>query len=756
MSSLPLNQLSMYEIQIINFIVVIAILFTLINRDILNALYQRRWSHTALGHGAINLTELDQSPAPDNLRLQTINFPKSSGGKPLIEELQQANIELRLLYEVSSAAIHSHNPAEALDSTLNAAMKSLSAGFGSSFLFKHLDQPPLHISRNLTDQTLHDFNQVSDVPNEAIRQSLESGRIYMIRQAPSRSECTWHPFAPESAYCVVFIPLISDERLLGAMCLASAQAGPIISCSPSTLVTLGNQIGNAVAHAWLFQEYVRSESKYRNLYDSVPDLYLTVDPDGTIVGINQTAVEQLGYQSASELIGTNGISLLPSIEMRRITNLFTDVVFENRQAELIETELVRKNGTTFPINVNYSLDRDASGIVTSVHLIARNIQKQRELELQLQRWKTAGDFSDLAGGVVHDFNNYLNSILGFYELAHPHLDTQSKAYGYLQRIEQSAQQASHLTRRLISYYRGTTVRHNRFSINEVAASALDMISPSLGEKITVVRRFAEGLPAITGDRAQIQQALVNLIINAYDAMPEGGILTVATYETDIEGLDLPPEACSGHYVCVKISDTGIGIPSEIRDRIFEPFFTTKTISKSGSGTGLGLSIVSSAVQAHHGFVTVSCVQAQGTCFTVSLLVHKTSHPKKSKPDQSRLNSPLNILLADDDETCRTLIKEVLVPLGHQVTIAADGGEALCAYQSSDALFDLVILDLRMPNRNGTETLRAILDLKPDQAYLFVTGYTDQLTMSQIHPHSPLLNKPFSREELLAAIVQALD
>ncbi len=706
--------------------------------------------------GAIFPTGSGRSPAPANLHFQTANFPNSAGSKPLIEELQQANIELRLLYEVSSAAIHSHNPVETLEATLDVAMKSLSAGFGTSFLFKHLDQPPLHISRNLTDATLRDFNHVSEGPTAPIRRSMENGSIYMIRQAPSRSECIWYPFAPESAYCVVFIPLIADGKLIGTMCLASEQAGPIISCSPSTLVALGNQIGNAVAHAWLFQEYVRSESEYRKLYDSAPDLYLTVDPDGTIIGINQTAVEQLGYQSASDLIGTNGVSLLPSVEMRRITNLFTDVVFESRQAELIETELVRHDGTSFPISVNYSLDRDADGTVTSVHLIARNIQKQRELELQLQRWKTADNFSDLAGGIVHDFNNYLNSILGFYELAHPHLDTQSKAYGYLQRIEQSAQQASHLTRRLMSYYRGTQPRHNRFSINEVAAAALDMISPSLGENVTVVRRFAEGLPTISGDRAQIQQALVNLIINARDAMPEGGVLTADTYEADIEEPGLPPEACGGHYICVKISDTGVGIPSEIRDRIFEPFFTTKTLNNSGSGTGLGLSIVSSAVQAHRGFVTVASVPAQGTCFTVSLLVHKTNHPKKRKNVQLRLDSSLKILLADDDEICRNLIKEVLVPLGHQVTSVADGEEALCAYQSSDALFDLVILDLRMPNRNGAETLRAIFDLKPDQAFLLITGYTDQLTMSQIPPRSPLLNKPFSREELLSAILQALD
>ncbi|GAB4337770.1 MAG: hypothetical protein Kow0099_11400 [Candidatus Abyssubacteria bacterium] len=363
----------------------------------------------------------------------------------------------------------------------------------------------------------------------------------------------------------------------------------------------------------------------------------------------------------------------------------------------------------------------------------------------------------LAGGIAHDFNNLLGGILGYASFLKSKLSGGDAHYRYVDTIERSAMRAAELTSQLLGFARGGKYDAKPLNLNKVIEETLEIIGRTLDKSIEIRSRLCEELPTVEADAAQMQQVLMNLCVNAGDAMPHGGTLLVET-EVAVLGEDYVRTHLGsqpGVYVVVSVSDTGVGMSRETVKRIFEPFFTTK---EKGKGTGLGLAMVYGAVKNHGGSIRVYSEPGAGTTFKVYL-------PSNGAPEQAELSvaeavqgGDELILVVDDEETIRSLVKDTLESYGYRVLVAENGEEAVSLYGERGEEIDLVILDMMMPKMGGRETFQRLRELNPGIKALLSTGYSQNGKAQEILDSGVLgfLQKPYQTHELLSKLRSVLD
>jgi two-component system cell cycle sensor histidine kinase/response regulator CckA len=368
--------------------------------------------------------------------------------------------------------------------------------------------------------------------------------------------------------------------------------------------------------------------------------------------------------------------------------------------------------------------------------VLRDITERRELEERLRQSQKMEAIGQLAGGVAHDFNNLLTVISGYAHMARRHVGV-GPGSPELAEIVHAADRAAELTRQLLAFARQQVLAPAPLDLNEIARGLVPMLGRLIGEDVRIAMLAGPGLPRVLADRAQVEQVIINLAINARDAMPEGGTLSI---ETSAGVLD--------EFVCLSVTDTGTGIEPAVRERIFEPFFTTKEV---GVGTGLGLATVHGIVTQSGGHVRVSSEPGHGSTFSVHLpaVAGAVEAPGGAPAPVAaeRLAGTETILLCEDDESVRRLAVLILAAEGYTVISCASPGEALAAVASREGAIDALITDIVMPEMSGVELARRV-----GLPALFVSGYSEQ----RVEPSTPLLEKPFDRVGLLRALRGVLD
>jgi PAS domain S-box-containing protein len=509
---------------------------------------------------------------------------------------------------------------------------------------------------------------------------------------------------------------------------------------------------------------LRAEARYRDLFENANDMIYTRDLDGNFTSVNAMAERITGY-TRDELMAMN----ISRIVAAGYGMVHTEAELRQREAvganNAEEVEFIRKDGSRMWVDVNVRLIYE-DGQAIGVQGIARDISERRraeevrrQLEDQLLQAQKMESIGTLAGGVAHDFNNMLTAIIGNIQLALDGVQPDSPDYPLLIEIEKAANRATSLTRQLLTFSRRQPLERRTIDLNGAINELSHMLLRIIGEDIEIAIRLAPDIAPIYADPAQIQQVVMNLAVNARDAMPSGGKLTIATSEVMLDEAACRnyPWARPGRYARIIVADTGVGIDPDTQLRIFEPFFTTK---ERGKGTGLGLSVVYGIVKQHEGFVQVASEPGRGATFSTFLPApaHTVDVAGPQPPPMVR-GGDETILVAEDEASLRYLAATVLERLGYTVLLAKDGQEALELFVSDPARIDLVILDMVMPRFGGRDALDRMRSIRPDLPALFVTGYDDKgpRPAAPSYTHSAhILHKPYRVDALGWRVREILD
>ena len=397
------------------------------------------------------------------------------------------------------------------------------------------------------------------------------------------------------------------------------------------------------------------------------------------------------------------------------------------------------------------------GEPAAIIAVSRDITRHRQLEEQLFQAQKMESIGTLAGGIAHDFNNILGGILGYASLMKTKTTRDHPFFNYIDTIERGAIRASELTAQLLAFARGGKYDAKPVNLNRIVDETLKIIEETFDKSIVIETRLFDDLPTVEADEGQMQQALMNLCINAADAMPYGGRLSLETsVETLVEdSTRMEMEIAPGPCVVISVSDTGSGMGKETVQRIFEPFYTTK---EQGKGTGLGLSMVYGVVKNHGGHVHVYSEPGEGSTFRIYLPISGEPEVEESVIKEKLRGGSELILVVDDEEPIRSLAKEILEEFGYRVLLAEDGEKATEIYGNRSEEIALVILDMIMPNMGGRETFAELKKLDPKIKAVLSTGYSRDGKAQEILDEGMMgyIQKPYQVDALLSKVRSVLD
>jgi len=495
-----------------------------------------------------------------------------------------------------------------------------------------------------------------------------------------------------------------------------------------------------------------SEERFETLFRKSPTpITLTTWPEGLIVEVSEGFEAAVGIARA-DAIGRTAIDLGLYRDLDQRAELFRRIA-EHGRVRGMELELLPRQGEPRSILGTFvRLDVDGRSHVLGV---LTDITERRALEAQLLQSQKMEAIGRLAGGVAHDFNNLLTVILGNAELLRQSV-SDSGAQSDLNEIHEAAQRASDLTRQLLTFARKQRISPKDVELDDVVPRVQKMLGRLLGERIVVEALLAPDTPTVLMDPGQLEQVLVNLAVNARDAMPQGGRLTIETEAVELDEQYAREHAHiqAGRFALISISDTGIGIPDDVLPRIFEPFFTTKEV---GQGTGLGLAICYGIVREAGGHIAVYSELGRGT--TVRIYLPARSREDRPVPAAEPRVLPggrETILLVEDEALVRNLVERVLRSLGYRVTSAEDHAQALVILPTIDPPPDLLLTDVVLPGPGGAEIAKTVRARVPGIPVLYISGYTERGANATAELDAPLLSKPFTPEQLATAVRRELD
>ncbi|EFQ24143.1 multi-sensor hybrid histidine kinase [Aminomonas paucivorans DSM 12260] len=507
-----------------------------------------------------------------------------------------------------------------------------------------------------------------------------------------------------------------------------------------------------------------SEERYRRIVETSLEGICALDEGFRVILANPRLCEMLGYEKEEELLGRPVEEFLFP-EDREDQRLRHEVRRSGR-GERYERRFRRRDGENLWAHVSASPVQDEEGrfcgsfaMLTDQTARVEADRLRARLEDQLLQAQKMESVGRLAGGVAHDFNNLLTGILGYTELARGKLEGQEGAVRDLEEVERLGRRATDLTRQLLAFSRRQTLDPKVVDLNERIEESLRLLDRLLGEDVQIRFRPGEDLGLVRVDPAQFEQVLVNLAVNARDAMPEGGILSLRTSHVELraEAAVWYLEAAPGSYVLLEVSDTGTGMDEETRAHLFEPFFTTKPV---GKGTGLGLSMVYGIVKQHGGHLWVYSEPGKGSTFKIYLPREGGSLEPSGEPQKDpRQETPLEglVLLAEDEPAVRGLVERILRGRGLEVLVAENARQAEALFRERKDQVQLLLSDVVLPDLNGKELHERLLAIRPDLPVLFTSGYHEDVIAHRgvLDPGVLFLPKPFTARDLVAKVREAL-
>ena len=497
---------------------------------------------------------------------------------------------------------------------------------------------------------------------------------------------------------------------------------------------------------------IRTKSFLQNIFNSSIDGITSTDLHGNILYTSPRVKDILGYDQR-EIIGkeisfvySNGLEDAKAI----MKQLMATGELRNR-----EMKLIKKDGELVDISVSASLLRDEKGEVIGTLGIYRDVTELRRLEVQLKQAQMMESVGTLAGGIAHNFNNLLMAIQGNVSLMLRMVDNEHPTYARLGNIEKLVQSGSKLTRQLLGYAREGGYQIKSINLNRVVKETADTFAMAR-KKVKVHEELAEDLCVIMADQGQIEQVLLNLYVNASDAMPEGGHLFLKTINVtarDMTGRLYRPRP--GNYILLSVADTGIGMDKKSEQHIFEPFYTTKP---PGKGTGLGLASVYGTVKAHGGYIDVESEMGQGTNFKIYLPASEKKIAKEKRLRSEMAEGTGTILFVDDEHIVTAVGEQMLKGLGYEVLLARSGKEALGMYKDNREKIDLVILDMILPGMSGGETCERLREINPRIKVLLSSGNDMNSEVKGILEQgwNGFIQKPFNMTDLSEKLRQVFE
>ena len=587
-----------------------------------------------------------------------------------------------------------------------------------------------------------------------------------------------HPYGGEVA-----VPIFLDKTLSFILVLGEKLSGNAFTREDKTLfATVANQASTAMKNAGLYDDMKRwaaeletsntqlleeiaerkkmqgllSEAKteWEDSFDSINEAITIHDNAFNIIRANKAARDLLGMPFLAMLKqpcytsyhGTDRPPAgCPSCEVLKSGKPTVTQMFEPHLKKYIEIKALPRF--------------DKNNQLTGVIHVVRDVTESKRLEEQLRQSQKLEAIGQLAGGVAHDFNNILTAIVGYAHLTLRKLPADDLLRGNVDQILQAADRATSLTQSLLAFSRKQIINPKPNDLNDIVTHFEKFLLRLIREDIEILTTCADDELTVLADKGQIEQILMNLVTNARDAMPGGGQIAIRTEITDMDDafIKIHGYGKTGKYALLLVSDTGCGIPAEIKEKIFEPFFTTK---EQGKGTGLGLSMVYGIVKQHDGYIDVSIGQGKGTTFKIYLPLCR-GVVKEVRREEERV--PVRggaevILVAEDDAALRRLCSTILGNYGYSVIEAVDGQDAIEKYSENRDRVQLIILDCIMPKKNGKEAYREVLMINPSVRAIFVSGYTEDIISKEglLDPGINFVLKPITPSDLLKKVREVLD
>jgi PAS domain S-box-containing protein len=562
---------------------------------------------------------------------------------------------------------------------------------------------------------------------------------------------------------MLVIPFFKGGTLLGGMTLDDTrEARTFTEEDLNSAVGIANQASVAIENARLFEQIKASEERYRSLFEESKDGVFTSTEDGHIIDINPAGVEMLGYNSKEELQNVNIATEIYQSPQRR--EEYKTLLRTHGYVKDFEAILKRKDGKKITCLMTSTIFCDDKTGKLLYRGFMRDVTDRKMLEDKLRQTQKMESLGQLAGGIAHDFNNVLGIVQASLSALKGKLtDSDNGLHKYVEMGENAVMRGADVARRLLTFSQSHEVRLVPLTIADVVKDLIDVLKYTIEKDISIQSRVAPNVPPIQGDHGQVYQMLLNLCLNARDAIAEhtgnmvDGYINITVDEITKDEL---PSSCptpvADHYLKLSVEDNGGGMPESVREKVFDPFFTTKT---TGKGTGLGLSVVYGIVQTHDGFIDVQTKLGEGTTFSVYFPASAGSEPVESNTDYEMITGGNeSILVVEDEDILRTLMEEILKSKGYTVTSAADGMTALEVFRERHDEIDAIILDMGLPKLSGQVLFLKMKQIDPSSNIILASGYVDEAMRQNLFElgAKAFVQKPYKAYEILQSVRLTLD
>ncbi len=553
------------------------------------------------------------------------------------------------------------------------------------------------------------------------------------------------------------VPLKVNHNIFGALALRSYSPDIHFREQDKDVLSLvAQQLAAAIDRKRNEQALRRSEMRYRSLVQTAVYGIYRASLDGRFIDVNPALIGMLGYNDALEIL-----ALDPQKDVFVDSSEYTRLVDEFRRSgrmDGFEVRWKRKDGILITVRISGRAVAGGDEPSDVLEAIAEDITERRVLEDQFRQSQKMEAVGRLAGGIAHDFNNLLMVVSGYTEVLLSHLSPGHPLYVKAEAIQQASDRATTLTRQLLAFSRKQLLELKVIDVNAIVTDMERLLRPLIGEQIELTTSLAPGLGCTRADAGQLEQVVMNLVVNAKDAMPNGGKICIRTASVDLDSSYRPENTFikQGSYIMISVSDNGQGMDRETQARIFEPFFTTKEKSK---GTGLGLSTVYGIIKQSGGYIFVQSELSRGTVFTIYLpRVDEPSEDLDAIPASvSSAGGSETILLVEDEDSVRQLVRETLEARGYRVLEAQNGNAGLAVAAGHPETIHLVITDVIMPGMSGHELVQQLLGVRPAIKSLYLSGYAEEAFAGSAPGDVPraFLQKPFTLQSLARKVREVL-
>jgi two-component system cell cycle sensor histidine kinase/response regulator CckA len=553
------------------------------------------------------------------------------------------------------------------------------------------------------------------------------------------------------------VPLKINHHILGALVLKSYSPNVRFrERDKDVLALVSQQLAAAIDRKRNEEALRRSEVRYRSLVQTAVYGIYRSSLEGYFLDVNPALIGMLGYNSALEVLALN-----PQKDVFAEPREYAQLVDEFRRTGGIdgfEVRWKRKDGLVITVRLSGRAVAGGDEPTDVLEAIAEDITARRVLEDQFRQAQKMEAVGRLAGGIAHDFNNLLMVICGYTEVLLNQFTERHPLRAKAEAIQQASNRASTLTRQLLAFSRKQLLELKVIDVNAIVSDMERLLRPLIGEDIELSTQLAPDLGCTRADAGQLEQVIMNLVVNAKDAMPDGGKLCIRTASVTLDDSYRPENTLikNGPYVMISVSDSGHGMDRETQARIFEPFFTTK---EQGKGTGLGLSTVYGIIKQSGGYVFVQSEPGTGTAFTIYLpRVEGTSDLRGETPaSQSTAGGSETVLLVEDEDSVRQLVRETLQSRGYRVLEASNGNAALSLAASHSEQIHLVITDVVMPGLSGHELIQKLIPTRPTMKVLYLSGYAQDAFPASLaaEGQKAFLQKPFTLQSLAVKVREVL-